>query len=165
MAETRSEPDGRTELIQEAATMALYVSICLLAALAAVREHADAGHVDVLRLVWRTTLGLVLAHWFAFRLSARLFGRGEVSDHDATAAVAQFAAAAVAVLATIPVLVLPSSVELDVDRLLLSGLLAAVGYTVARSAGASRRRSLAYGLVIVAVATAVALAKNILSGH
>jgi hypothetical protein len=69
MAETRSEPDGRTEHIQEAATMALYVSICLLAALAAVRERADAGHVDVLRLVWGTTLGLALAHWFAFRLS------------------------------------------------------------------------------------------------
>jgi hypothetical protein len=109
-------------------------------------------------------LGLALAHWFAFRLSARLFGRGQVSDHDATAAVAQFAgAAAVAVVAT--VLVLPSSVELDVDRLLLSGLLAAVGYTVARIAGASRRRSLAYGLVILAVANAVALAKNVLSGH
>ena len=56
--------------------MALYVAICLLGVLTAVAERADAGHVSVFTLVWGTTVGLALAHWFAFRLSARLVAGG-----------------------------------------------------------------------------------------
>jgi hypothetical protein len=62
------------ELRREAYTMALYVAICLLAALAAVSEPALDEGAHTFELVWGTTVGLALAHWFAFRMSARLYG-------------------------------------------------------------------------------------------
>jgi hypothetical protein len=58
------------ELRKEAYTMALYVAICLLAALLAVPE--DAAHTRVTGIIWGVTVGPAAAHWFAFRVSARL---------------------------------------------------------------------------------------------
>src|SRR3712207_7841341 len=37
------------------------------------------------------TLGLALAHWFAFRVSARLVGAGKIRRHDVASASAQLA--------------------------------------------------------------------------
>ena len=87
--------------------MALYVAICLLAALIALPDK-DAQHAHALQIIWGVTVGLALAHWFAFRVSARLVGSGSVRPHDAESAGAQLAGAAgVALLASIPVIVFP----------------------------------------------------------
>jgi hypothetical protein len=51
--------------------MGLYITISLLAVLAA-KPHGIATPA-VLTLIWGTTLGLILAHWLAFQLTARLF--------------------------------------------------------------------------------------------
>ena len=74
-------------------------------------------------------------------------------------------ALAVALLATIPMLVLPESVELDVVRFSLAGFIALVGFAVARSSGASRTRSIVYGGSVLVVAVTVAVLKNVLAGH
>lgn len=154
------------EARREAYTMALYVAICLLGVLTAVAERADAGHVSVFKLVWGTTVGLALAHWFAFRLSARLVAGGTFGRHEAESAAAQLAGAlAVAVLATVPIAILPATSELDVVRLLLAGVVAGVGFAVARAAGAGTARSAIYAATILVVAVAIAIVKNILSGH
>lgn len=50
------------ELRKEACTMALYVAICLLAALSAVSEHGDTDELDAFKIVWGTTVGLAVAH-------------------------------------------------------------------------------------------------------
>ena len=50
------------EVRRDAYTMAFYVSVCLLAALSAVAERADAGQVDVFKITWGTTVGLAVAH-------------------------------------------------------------------------------------------------------
>jgi len=63
--------------------MALYVAVCLLAALTAADEGAEHGHVRVLGLVWGVSIGLALAHVFAFRVSARLVAAGRIEAHDA----------------------------------------------------------------------------------
>lgn len=77
----------------------------------AAAENAQHGHVRVLALVWGVTIGLALAHIFAFRVSARLVAAGRVDPHDAGAVGAQLVGtAAVAVLATIPVFLLPGNV-------------------------------------------------------
>ncbi len=145
--------------------MALYVAICLLAALSAVSEHGGTDELDAFKIVWGTTVGLAVAHWFAFRVSARLVASGTIV-HDAEAAGAQVAGAgAVALLATVPVLFLPESVELDVARLVLAGFIALTGYAVARSSGGTRGRSLVYAASILVVATLVAVVKNVLAGH
>lgn len=146
--------------------MALYVAVCLLAALSAVAERADTGHVEVLALVWGTTVGLALAHVFAFRLSARLVAEGAIRRHDGEAVGAQLlGAVGVAVLATVPVLVLPATAELDAVRLLLAAFVGLFGFVVARASGAGRGRSALYGVVVLVVGVAIAVVKNVLSGH
>src|SRR5262245_62548046 len=77
------------ELRKEAFTMALYVAICLLAALSVVSGHGEGAHADTFKIVWGTTLGLALAHWFAFRVSSRMVASGSVRRQDAAAAEAQ----------------------------------------------------------------------------
>jgi hypothetical protein len=157
--------DVDVEARKEAYTMALYVAVCLLAALTAMAEQADAGHVDVFKVIWGTTVGLALAHLFAFRVSARLVAAGTIRRQDAESAAAQLAGALVVVLATVPVLVLPGPSELDVVRDLLAAFVAAVGYAVARNAGAGRGRAAAYAATILIVAVTIAVLKNVLSGH
>ena len=161
---TAQQDEADVELRKEALTMALYVAICLLAALAAVPESAAEDHV--FGIVWGTTIGLALAHWFAFRVSARLVAQGAVRHHDALVALAQLlGAAAVALVATVPALLLPASVELDVVELVLACFIALVGYAVSRSSGASFVRSIVYALFLLIVAGIVVGLKIALSGH
>ena len=154
------------ELRKEAFTMALYVAVCLLAALTALSEHADRELVEVLGIVWGTTIGLALAHWFAFRMSARLVESGAVRHRDTQLAFAQMTGAvAVAAASTVPVLVFPASAELDAVRLLLAGFICGVAYLVARSNGSGRGRAAAYSASVLVVALTIAIVKNVLSGH
>ena len=70
--------------------MALYVAICLMASLIAIPESA-AEHNNVWGIIWGITLGLAIAHWFAFRVSARMVGAGTVRSSDVEVAGAQLA--------------------------------------------------------------------------
>jgi hypothetical protein len=74
-------------------------------------------------------------------------------------------AAGVALLASVPVLLFPESVELELVELLLAAFIALVGFAVARGGGATRARAILYGLVVLVVAVAIALVKNGLAGH
>lgn len=143
--------------------MALYVAICLLAAFAAIPEHS--GSLHTIPITWGVTIGLALAHWFAFRVSSRLVGKGSVRRSDVAAGGAQLVGAAVvAVLASVPAL-LPSAVEFDVVIYTLAAFIGCIGYVVARSSGAGRTRAVLYALLVLAVAVAVATVKNLLAGH
>ena len=144
--------------------MALYVAICLLAAFAALPE-TDA-HARVIGIIWGVTVGLALTHWFAFRVSARMVGAGSLRPHDAESAGAQLAGAAgVALLASIPVVLFPASVELELVEFLLAAFIAVVGFAVARGGGATRARAMVYAVLVLVIAVAIALVKNGLAGH
>lgn len=152
-------------LWKEAVTMSLYVAICLLAALTAVSDEV-LDHDDIVGIIWGSTLGLALAHWFAFQISARLAGSGTMSRHDAESALAQLAgAAAVAVLVTVPVLLVERSAAFGVARFVLAAFVGSLGYVVARSSGASRQRSSLYGGTVLVLAAVVVLVKNTLTGY
>ena len=154
------------ELRKEASVMALYVAVCLLEALAALGEDADHGHVRAFGLVWGTTIGLALAHAFAFRLSARLVAAGQLGRDDAEIVAAQLAGAAfVAAVATVPIVLFDATAEFDGVRVTLSFIIGAAGYGVARSGGASRVRSLISAIVVLLLAATIAVIKNVLSGH
>lgn len=156
----------RAELAKEGLTMALYVAICLLAGLTAVSDEVDHGEVRLLAIVWGTAIGLALAHWFAFRLSARLVTPEGLTAKDAAISAAQVGGAAgVAILASIPVLVTSPTAEFDIARILLALFIALMGYLVARSNGSSRIRAVIYGAVILVVGVGIAVTKNVLSGH
>jgi hypothetical protein len=166
MAEVTVAEDHSTELVKEGSTMALYVAICLLATLTALPDTTLHDTADLLGLIWGTTIGLALAHWFAFHVSSRLVARGTVRVHDAQAALVQVAGAAlVGVLSTLAVLLTPDSAEHDVVRLVLAAFIASIGYLVAKETGASRRRSVLYALTVLIAAFGVVLVKNLLIGH
>ncbi|MGZ4666591.1 MAG: hypothetical protein ACXV5Q_16530 [Frankiaceae bacterium] len=152
------------ELRKEACTMALYVAICLLAALLAVSETGAQAHA--IGIIWGVTVGLAVAHWFAFRVSARMVGTGRIRPRDVESAGAQLAGAiAAALLASVPVIVFPESVELELVELVLAAFIAVVGFAVARGGGATRVRAVVYALSVLVVAVAIAELKNRLAGH
>lgn len=154
------------EVIKEASVMALYVAVCLLAALAAIGESAGDGHVRAFAVIWGTTIGLALAHAFAFTLSARLVAHGRLPHRDAVLVTSQVVGAGlVAVVATIPVLVLSPTAELDAARWALALFVCLVGFAVARQSGAGRGRAAGYAVAILVLAATIATVKNILSGH
>jgi hypothetical protein len=152
-------------LRREAFEMALYVAICVLAALTAVSDD-DTSELRVLEIVWGTTIGLWLAHWFAFSVSSRLVTEGRLRRQQTEIALAQLSGAvAVGIAATAPILLLPKSIELQVVRFVLAFFIGVVGYEVARSSGADGRRSLVYALAVFVVANIVVVIKNFLLGH
>ena len=153
------------ELRKEGYTMGLYVAICLLGALIALPTH-EQDDAEVIAIIWGVTVGLALAHWFAFRVSAALVSDGKVRRRDLHTASAQLAGAAfVALLASIPVLVSPKSAEFEAAELTLAAFIGWVGYALARNGGTSRMRAVVYGLVVLVFAVAIAIIKNALAGH
>ncbi|HZL74641.1 MAG TPA: hypothetical protein VFB83_04630 [Propionibacteriaceae bacterium] len=152
-------------LRKEGWTMALYVAICLIAALTAL-ENVTAVPGHILGLVWGTTVGLALAHVFAFRVAGRLVHDGVLPKADRIISVVQLvAAAAVAVVVSIPILLASTENELAWGRYACAAIIGAVGYLTARGAEHGRVRALLFGIGVLAVATAIAVLKHRLVGH
>jgi hypothetical protein len=160
------ERDGGSVAAQlEFATMALYVSVVLLATLVAI-DTSESSSAKILAIVWGTTIGLALAHFFAFRMSSRLVRGSSFHRHDFELAVAQIGGAvAVALLCSIPVVLLPMDSEVDAVRILLAMLLGIAGYASGRTGGASRPRSIVMGVFALVLGLTVALVKSLLLGH
>ena len=157
---------AREHLVREAYTMALYVSIVLLAALAALGESGDPAAMDATALVWGTTIGLALAHWVAFDLGARMASGGSRTREHLELVTAQILGAlAVAVVVTVPLILLPDETERDFVRLELGLVIGVIGFLVARARGAHRVRAVLAGVGALVLASAVAAVKNFLVGH
>jgi hypothetical protein len=161
--ERRAPTVADQAVVRESVTMGLYITISLLAVLSA-QPHGDPGSA-ALTLVWGTTLGLTLAHWLAFQLTARLFAGARLPSHERTTMVGQAVAAlGVATLASVP-LMLDASSGHALSRSVLAGLVGLFAFGAARRHGGSRGRATVYALVVVAIAVAVALGKYLLTGH
>lgn len=144
--------------------MALYVSITLLAALTAT-DGEGPGHLNVLAVVWGTTVGLALAHWFAFSLASRLVGPipDRVSvERELLAEIT--GAAGVAVVATVVVVVLPTHLEWQGARFAVAACIGIIAYGEIRALGGTRARALWVATVALILAETVASVKRVL-GH
>jgi len=161
------------EIIREAVTMTLYVSVVDIAELAVLpAEHRSGGHVDgpvgaeLLAIIWGTAIGLAIAHWFAFRLAGRAFRGDRVTGLDTKVGLAQVGAAVfVALVSSVPVLLFD-----DVGAQIVTGwipavLIGGVGYLIARETGRSRWSAAVYGLTALALGLLVAGVKSALAGH
>lgn len=147
------EQRERLEVIREGVTMALYVSLSQLAVMAALPTQQASQDPKLWLTVALTTVGLVLAHQVAFRMSSRLVAPGSTLEPLAPRLLrAQLlGGAAVTALAAVPILVFgPAAYRWSMGLLLLFVMI--VGYLVARSAPYSRLRSLLYvGVVALTV--------------
>ncbi|WP_159805297.1 hypothetical protein [Cellulomonas citrea] len=161
----RLSPHDR-EVVRDAVTMALYVSLSLLAVLIATPPPVeDETALELAAVILLTGVGLLLAHQVAFILSSRLLSAGRLDAHARRALSAQLAGGmSVAVLAALPVLALGGEAGLVTAELLLLALVAVVGYLAARSLPMPVGRSLMYVGGTVLLAAAVIIVK-LLAGH
>jgi len=156
------DQDERAELAREALTMILYVSVVLLAALVAL--PADDLGLDLAAVVWGTAIGLAVAHWFAFRVSVRLFGDGRLEVRDAQVAVVQvLAAVVVALVASLPLLFVSDEAGAEVATIELAAVIGLAGYQTARRTGAGHGRALAAGITTLALGGLVVTVKTLIS--
>ena len=166
-----ADESARREILREAVTMILYVSILLLAEMASLPERDGGSHAfhgrALLALIWGTAIGVAAAHWFSFRLAARLFSHdGDINQTDVLIGIAQVAgAAAVAALCTIPVILVDDDSELQVTIFVPALIVAAAGFATARTAGRTTRYAFFVGLLAMAAGLLVATLKNVLAGH
>jgi uncharacterized membrane protein YjfL (UPF0719 family) len=153
-----------TELRKDALSMALYVAVGLLGALSLFDRSLSGTDVRIVETIWGITIGLVLAHVFAFVVAAHVAGQGSMRRHDGEAAVAHLVGGvAVAVVATVAALLARDENELRAVRLVLAFFIGAVGYLVRRSNGASRKGALLFGFMTVVIAVIIANIKVSLS--
>jgi L-asparagine transporter-like permease len=147
-------------LRREADAMGFYVAIALLAALSTGNDHAAHTQWGVLQVVWGTTLGLALAHWFAVSLSARLVEDPTLHHSPAEMLAAQvMVALVVAAIATVVVVVLSADNERLGARCTAAITIAVIVCYELRRRGRSNGQALASGLAALAIGGTVAAAK------
>ena len=150
-------------LRRETATMVLYVSVVLLATVVAIPSGDLAEDAEVIAILWGAAAGLAAAHWFAFHLAAQLYSGGSVHREDVVSGAVQVVAAlTVALVATLPMLVFGDRLGAGSAVIVLTGIIAAVGYIASRAAGlrphvAVLRAALTVAAGVVVVAVKVAL--------
>ena len=144
--------------------MALYACVVLTAEFAGIEERLDVK--GLIGVIWGTTVGLTLAHIFAFDVAARLFSDGTIGrDTRLAIALQVVAGTATAAVLTLPFLVLNAEAAIDVAGCMIAGFVGMTGYGVARTAGRSFIGALAFGAGTLAVAAIVVSVKVTLSGH
>jgi hypothetical protein len=142
------------------------MALVLLAALVGFpSSRLPSDHVVVVTLI-STALGLILAHWLAFRLAAHLTDEGGVWSGSAPQeAGSQIAGGVgVAVVAALPFLVLNGTDALRVSLLLLAAMPALTGLAIARLRQRSWLGSSLFAAVVFVVAVAIVEVKAAL-GH
>jgi hypothetical protein len=150
---------------REAVTMALYLGVVLGAEVLVIDDHVD-RRLAALGIIWGSTLGLTLAHIFAFDLSSRLFSGGIVDAEAARSIGLQLGTAvAVALALSVPFLFLDTDSALAVDAYLIVLFIGATAFAVARAGRLERWRALGFTGVVVAIAAAVVGIKIAVSGY
>src|SRR5215211_7436541 len=144
---------------REAVTMALYVSITLLVALTVSDSPHGSDFLDVLTVdhgsdldaltvIWGTTVGLAIAHWFAFGLAEELVHAStdrHALNRELTAEVT--GAFAVAVVATLAVIVFPNDFELPAARFATAACIGIIAFVQIRTSGGTWARAIGTALV------------------
>ena len=162
----------RTELVRETSVMVLYLAVVLLAALTVLpADHGTTSDTEtygpsVLMVVWGTTVGLALAHWFAFRLATSALGGGRPSRHDVSLGVAQLLGAClVAAVSSVVIVIAPPGLEVRAAVFVPAAFIGVAGYGVSRAAGRSSTRSVVVGAAVLLAGLGVAGVKAALSAH
>lgn len=165
--------EHRAELAREATVMVLYVSVVEIAELTALPEsHYANGHVTgptggaMSAIIWGTAMGLALAHWFAFQLAAPAFRGDRPTRLDWQIGFAQLVGAAfVALLSSLPLLLLSDLRAQETISDVPAVLIGAVAYLIARRASLSVLPAALFGVTALALGVVVALVKVKFAAH
>ncbi|MCU0296482.1 MAG: hypothetical protein MUD05_10575 [Candidatus Nanopelagicales bacterium] len=164
MSQAPEYSEEAREWLREAVTMALYISLSLLAVLVALPSASTAESDDLWLTILLTAVALLFAHQLAFRISSRLVNKGLLDAAGVKLLGAQLIGGLIAaVAAALPVLVFGSE-AVRASELILLLFVAATGYRAARSVPASRLRALMYVGVVVVGVIAVLFLKSLV-GH
>lgn len=156
-----TDREATRDLWRESVTMALYISLSLLAALAAIPRITWSTRTQVALTVFLTALGLLAAHIVAYSVSTRLVTQGNLNAEARRVLAAQVGAGlVVAVVAAAPALLVDSSISLEVAGFLLAAFIAAVAFTAAKQAGGSNGRAVMYTVFVLAFAAIVLWIKH-----
>jgi hypothetical protein len=160
--ESAEDHAHKLEVVRETVTMALYVSLSQLAFLTALPNSAQQSDT----LAWTvalTSVGLVLAHQVAFKISSRLVAVGSLEPQAPQLLMAQLAGGAfVTALAVVPIVLFgPGALPLATGLLL--AFVAVVGYLAARSVPVSRPRAITYVVFVVLAVLAVLAVKSMVN--
>jgi hypothetical protein len=150
-------------LRREAVTMGFYTFVTLFAALAIGDDDVAPPPSELFALIWISTVGLALAHWFAATIAIQLVGdeHGEHATVEYVLAhlILPFVAAA---STSLVVLLAPDDVTLLSGRLTAAALLALLLGNELRRGGTSTARSLRLALLAFGCAAGIALLKRLL---
>lgn len=159
-----NETQQQLEWWRETVTMALYVSLSVLAVLVALPEYTHETSSDLGLTVLMTGVALLVAHQVAFRLSSKLVNQGLLDDHGRRLLSAQLVGGlAAAAVAALPIFLFGEA-GVVISELLVLVFVAATGYRVARSVPTSRKRALVYVSFLTLVVLGVLFVKSLV-GH
>lgn len=161
-----NDPRLVDERVREGVTMALYIGLSLLAVLLALpSDVAEASSTAPALILTVTSLGLMLAHMVAFRISSRLINRGELDPESMALVGAQTVGGlVVTAVAVVPVVVIGGDIGVLAAQIGLLVLISGVSYFAVRSAPIGRWRAIAYAVGVV-VATFLVIGIKGLVGH
>lgn len=147
-------------LRRETDVMGLTVAIALLAALSAGNDTSPHSKLDVLAIVWGTTVGLALTHWFALLVTARLVSDPDIHYRPTELLISQTVmASVVAICATLVVLAVSTEFDRLGARITAAVFIGVLVSVESRTGGAARQRALAIGFGAMAIAMAIAWVK------
>ena len=153
------------EIWREGITMSLYISLSLLAVISAFPTENAESEFSLAWAIALTSIGLVMAHQVAFRMSSRLVAaNSEFNEHAGRLITAQLIGGAlVTAIALIPALLLGNAAfYISLGALFIYVMV--VGYLIARSRPTGRLRSMGYVLSIALAVVAILFVKSLV-GH
>lgn len=154
----------RVALLGEAEKMALYISLTLLAALAALPDERIDGTLAGAAFIWAAAAGLALVHWLTFDVAPALLHSTPLDRaHRLACPVTIAAALGVALVATIPLLVAPEGLAPEATIAVLTAFLATMGYIVARLDGKRVAPALGAAATVVVIGALVVAIKLLVS--
>lgn len=160
------DPHHRQALAREFLASALYVAIVLLTALVALPRARMPSDISVVATMLGTAVGLIAAHFVAFRLAAHMTSEAGVAPAPVLEeAGAGFAGGlTVAILAALPFAILDGNDALLATLIALAILPALMGLAIARLRGHSWAASAMTAGIVLIIALAVVALKTAL-GH
>lgn len=167
MSEAHESLGGTDAELREALASALYVALVLITTLAVLPVDRIPSDQEMVKLLLGSAVGLVAAHWIAFRFASRIAtDGGEWTTEAAREAGAQLVGGlAVAAAAAVPFLFLDGRSAVLASLVVLALVPALAGYGIARRQGRSRLAALSFALGALIVAGLVVTLKATLSAH